>query len=329
MYRTFSLADIPLLANLAKQGILLDLEEKLLGPMNPLWSALAGFLLLTKPRIHTEVLDESRDGEHFQGFLQGRTRAKSNEADIYFLAPPLAHPHGLYIWETLITNFCQTQGEKGAQRIFVKIPEDFEEALDVFRQVGFGAYARRHIYRRSLEPRGGAPGRTISWRPRRDTDSWGLMRLYSTVTPSPVQVAEGLERQKEGPPAPWFRPAGREEYVAENKEEIIGFLRIISGRKGYWMKFILHPDAEEMGPDLLHSALTLLAEDSGKPVYCGVREYEGALKSCISHAEFQVLAGEVLMVKHTTVRAGASQPGTRFLAEKKVERVTPAGMQKG
>lgn len=327
MYRTFGLADIFLVADLAKQGMLLDLEEKFLGPTSPLWLALAGLSFLPQPRVHTHILDQSQDGTHYRGFLQGRVQAKGSEADIYFLAPSLDQPKGSYIWQNLISSFCQTQGEKGVQRIFVKIPEDFKEALDIFRQVGFGAYARRHIYQRNpaIQP----AAETKPWRPRNPRDSWGLMRLYATVTPRPVQVAEGLERQKEGPPAPWFMPSGRREYVAEGQGETIAFLRVIPGRKGYWIKLILHPDADERGPGLLHSALSLLPPDADFPVYCGVREYEIALKGCISQAGFQPLAGEMLLVKHTTVRTEAPEPQTASLVEKKVERVTPVGMQKG
>lgn len=328
MYRPFGLFDIPLVADLGKQGVLLDLEEKLLGPTPPLWSALAGLFSYPQSEVYTRILDESRDGVHYRGFLQGRVRAKGTEADVYFLAPALEQAVAPYIWQTLISSFCQAQGEKGVQRIFTKLPIDNEQALEIFREVGFGAYARRHIYCQTLGSSPTPTGGDNPWRPRHPKDTWGLMRLYSTVTPRPVQQAEGLERQKEGPPTPWFMRFAREEYVVESQEEIIAFLRLIPGRKAYWMKLILHPHAEAKGALLLSTALSLLPANARGAVYCGVREYEVALKGCISQAGFQPVAGEMLLVKHTTVRAEAPEPQTTPIVEKRVGRVTPAGMHK-
>lgn len=321
MSRSFGLRDIPLVAGLEKQGVLLDLEERLLGPQPPLGSAL--LFLLTGTGRCTYVLDEEQDGVTLRGFLQGRDRAEGAETDVVFLAPALGNsPRAPEIWHNLLAHFCGDRGQKGAQRVFVKVPGDGNGAADLFREMGFGAYARRTVFR-LVAPKAASPS-PEPWRPRFPEDDWGITRLYSTVTPRPVQRSEGLQRQREGPPG-MSRPR---EYVVEREGETIAFLRTINGRNAHWMKLILHPQVEKEGKDLLRAALALLPQPTAGPVYCGVREYEVALKNCISDVGFEPLVEELLMVKHTVVPAEVPEPQKASLLEKKAERITPVGIQK-
>jgi len=202
------------------------------------------------------------------------------------------------------------KGEERARRIFVKLREEESEEVEVFRQVGFRGYARRQIFRGDeISPKilGADKG---SLRPRRAGDEWGLQRLYSSVTPRPVQQ---VERPEDTPLYPMMR-----EYVAEEEGEIIAYFCLVPGKEGHWMKAVIHPQAEKR---LVRDGLRLFSALNALPIYCEARGYEQGLRSALREIGFGYLFEELLMVKHTTARAKvpAAQPAVSL--EKKAEGV--------
>lgn len=326
MVKAFSLLDVPLLYSLRGQGTYLDLEGVLCGFQPPLLSALAGLLSLSEAGAPTYVLAEEVNGQPLRGFVQGR--AGGAECDVLFIAPAMPasgeSPQAGRIWHALLEHLCVQQGEQGVQRIFVKVRDDGSAAAETLRQLGFGAYARRHVFRLANAPAKESPSAGSPLRPRRPEDDWGLQRLYSTVAPRPIQQAEGFDRQAEGPTSAALYGFGREparDWLSERYGETTAYFRLLPGRWGHWLTAMLHPDLRDEGIPLLRAALSLFSEMPRRPLYCGAREYEVGLKHALIEVGFQPYADELIMVKHTTGRVEASAFELALELGKKAKRV--------
>lgn len=307
--RSFGLQDIPLLRRLGSKGTLLDAESAIWGPHRPLVKALGNYLTLNRRGVCTFVLD----GE---GFIQGRDRASALACDILYIAPS-GDDSSEKIRYRLLEGFCREKGGERARRIFVKLREEESEEVEIFRQVGFRGYARRQIFRwDGIAPKMlGADKRSL--RPRRAGDEWGLQRLYSSVTPRPVQQ---VERPEDIPLYPMMR-----EYVAEEEGEIIAYFCLMPGKEGHWMKAVIHPQAEER---LVRSGLWLFSTFKTRPIYCEVRGYEEALGNALREIGFEYLFEELLMVKHTTAWAKVPVAQPSVSLETKAEGVPTVSSSK-
>jgi hypothetical protein len=84
-------------------------------------------------------------------------------------------------------------------------------------------------------------------------------------------------------------------------DEIVGYLRLIGGRKGHWLKVLLHHDAQDRADEFLRWGLALLANYPPRPIYCSVRSYEAGLSWALTRVGFQPDVTLFLLVKHTTV----------------------------
>lgn len=322
--RRFRLTDTLSLHRLGSRGLRLDLETALLGRNAPVWDAFLGRLPLRGRANFTYMLDQRGS---VGGFIQARSGQSGLDCDLVFIAPSLdGVPDGPDLWVRLLDHLVRAMGERGVHLLFARVPTWEEEAIEVLREEGFGAYTRRQIFR--LDPTHGrdpADATGVSWRRRSRRDDWGLRRLYRTVTPRPVQQAEGLERHNRGliPMRVWIGGRMRE-YVAERDGELIAYLRLLRGPEGHWLRAIIHPEAEEEGVVLLSQAVPTSSEEASRPLYCAAREYELGLKRALDETGFRPFAEELLMVKHTTARVGAPEfkgvPGL----EREVEGVTTA-----
>jgi len=307
--RSFGLRDILLLRRLGGKGALLDVESAIWGPHRPLAKALVNYLIFNRRGVYTFVLD----GE---GFIQGRDRASGLACDIVYIAPSW-NDSSESIWYRLVEGLCAEKGEERAGRIFVKLREEESEKVELFRQVGFRGYARRQILRwdEALPKMLGADKRSL--RPRRAGDGWGLQRLYSNVTPRPVQQ---VERPEDIAPYPMMR-----EYVAEEEGEIIAHFCLLPGKEGHWMKAVIHPQAEK---GLVKNGLRLFSAFVPRPIYCEVRGYEEALSSELREIGFEYLFEELLMVKHTTALAKVAVAQPAVSLETKAEGVPTVSSSK-
>jgi len=307
--RSFGLGDIPLLRRLGGKGTLLDVESVIWGSHRALVKALGSYLTFNRRGVYTFVLD----GE---GFIQGRDRPSGLAGDIVYVAPSWDESSE-GIWYRLLEGFCVEKGEERARRIFVKLREEESGEVEVFRQVGFRGYARRQIFRWDEIPPQmlGADGGSL--RPRRAGDEWGLQRLYSSVTPRPVQQ---VERPEDIPLYPMMR-----EYVAEEEGEIIAYFCLMPGKEAHWMKAVIHPQAEKR---LVGSGLRLFSAFEARPIYCEARGYEQSLRSTLREIGFGDLFEELLMVKHTAARAKVPVAQPAVSLEKKAEGVPTVSSSK-
>ncbi len=325
MVRRFNLADILLVKRLQGQGVYLDLETALLWPPAPLWVALTDYLPLNEARSSTFVEHDSSTDRPVQGFVQAWDRADRLACDVTCIAPaPTGSSVVFQVWYDLLEHLCCDKGEQGMRRIFARLPED-ETGIDVFRQVGFGSYARRHILRLNQLPPDLPSPNTMLLRPLQKGDAWGLQQLRDSLTPRPVQQAEGGikgERDLSGL-VPWWKSRQTKEYVSEEKGEIQAYLRIVAGEEGHWLRIMLRPEALQQADRILSEALLTLSAYPPRPIHCSVREYESGLQGTLGELDFQPFASELLMVKQTTVRAGVPVSKLSPALEKQVETAAP------
>ncbi|MEM7531071.1 MAG: hypothetical protein AAF639_02750 [Chloroflexota bacterium] len=135
------------------------------------------------------------------GFIQIQKRSGRPESDLLLIAPALDKPWGHpSIWEKLIAYTSQEAAKQGILRLYADLP-DQPLPVQTFAQNGFIRYSRQTIWRlpvSRIEPllsQFEIDESTISpaIRGLQKSDEWGLRRLYSQVTPVPVQQAEGSQ----------------------------------------------------------------------------------------------------------------------------------------
>ncbi len=324
MVRRFNLADILLLKRLQDQVACLDLELALLWSPAPLSLALLECLSLSLCRTATFVQDEQPHNGHPQGFLQAWDRPDRLSCDVEFVAPTLDGSESTaHLWRSLLEHLSVAKGESRVQRIFATVP-DHGPAPDVFRQTGFAAYARRHVLRLDRLPTDIQPEQGTQCQPVREADA-AAQRLRGSLIPRPVQQAEGGVQAERDPTGilPWWKSREAREYLWPRGEDIKALIYLVIGEEGHWLRLLLRPDLAGQAEAALRDALSLLASYPALPIYCAVREYESGLQGALSSRGFEPVASELLMVKHTTVRARVPVQKLSPALEKGVETAAP------
>jgi hypothetical protein len=307
MAHWLSLNDLIAVKQLQSRGMQLDLERAVLWPHTPLHAALAPRLPYSMVSAETIVLYSNATGRSRAiGFLQARERRGRPEADVVFISPALdADEDAVSIWYRLLAECTRQIGERGGQRLFAQVPSG-NGIEEVFRQAGFSSYAREDIYRLTEWPKNLVKGSSL--RHQRARDGWTLLRLYAQFTPRPVQIAEGMlsPEGQGGKMGDWWDQSSGSGYILEAENELVGAVRVRRGSAAYWLRFWLHPQAQEQSETLVCGALSLLWAAPHRPIYCSVRDYEGGLRNDLQAAGFEYLLTRSLLVKHTTMRAKES-----------------------
>ncbi|MDE3088133.1 MAG: hypothetical protein KGJ80_01950 [Chloroflexota bacterium] len=307
MARWLTLDDLIAIRQLQARGMQLDLERAVLWPHSSLQAALNSRLPFSTIRAETIVLYPSAPrGGRALGFLQMRERRGRPESDIVFLAPSLDSGGDVVsTWYRLLAECAQEIGSRGGQRLFAQLSSG-NGVEEVFRQAGFSVYAREDIYRLTEWPVNLTKSDAL--RHQRARDGWTLLRLYAQFTPRPVQIAEGMlsPEGQGGKMGDWWDQSGGAGYILEADNDLAGAVRVRRGSAAYWLRFWLHPQAQEQSDRLVCGALSLLWAAPRRPIYCGVRDYESGLRDALEAAGFRYLVTRSLLVKHTTARARES-----------------------
>ena len=303
MIRPFHLLDAGLVAQLQTKGVPLDLETRLAHPRSPLTAAVFSSLTPRRSSTLTCIINQQEENGRLLGLAQMRRRSNSPEHVVVFLAPALTSANGTHaIWQRLLAFLCIKAGEQGSQRVYAGLPADGEE-YQIFRHVGFTAYAQEDVFELAKGPARPAQVEPLPLRRQRSRDSWGIQQLYATVTPRAVQNAEGSARsQWELSGSPWWTSGlSRQGFVWESGDEIWAALQIRSSRAAHWLRLLLHPDVLEQADGLAAAALARVRRAPGQKLYCAVRTYEAGIRSALMACGFQLLDSQTLTVKHTTV----------------------------
>jgi hypothetical protein len=301
------LDDLIAVQQLQAKGMQLDLERSVLWPHTPMQAALMPRVPFSMIGAETVVVYANTTRRaRAAGFLQARGRRGRPETDIVFIAPALdSGGDAVSIWYRLLAECAQVVGARGGQRLFAQVSGG-NGVEEVFRQAGFSAYAREDVYRLSDWPANLTKSNVL--RHQRARDGWTLLRLYAQFTPRPVQIAEGMlsPEGQGGKMGDWWDQSGGSGHILQADSELVGAVRVRRGGAAYWLRFWLHPQAQEQSETLVRGALSLMWAAPRHPIYCSVRDYESGLRNDLEAAGFQYLLTRNLLVKHTTVRAEES-----------------------
>lgn len=310
MIKSFRLHDVFSLADLQKSGQKLDLTEQLIHAYSPLRSALLTAVLPSDSVTSTYILDSTDENEYHRGLIQTRRRPDRPEQDVVFLGPPLDYGKGSHaIWQRLLSHVCVKAGEAGHYRIYARLKTD-DEAIQIFKNIGFSEYAEEAIFEieaHKIKRYKSSSSYKLKLRKQTEADSWGLQRLYASVTPRAVQIAEGLAQgqwQLNG--RPFYDRNRRHGYVWERDGEIAAALHIRRGERGSTLQVLLHPNEQVHIESLIRAALNItqrLWSQGSQKIYPTIRTYQSGLGIVLTDLGFTPIATQVVMVKHTTVRA--------------------------
>jgi len=308
MAHWLSFNDLLAVQRLQARGVQLDLERAVLWPHTPMQAALALHLPFSSVGAET-IVQYTMASERVrpQGFLQLRVRGGRPEADVVFISPALDSGGDVVsIWYRLLAECAKHVGSRGGQRLFAQVASG-NGIEDVFRQAGFLVYAHDDVYRLDALPTDLPP--TLPLRRQRVRDGWNLLRLYAEFAPRSVQIAEGMlsPQGQGGKLGDWWDQSAGAGYILHMDGDIAGAVRVRRSAAAYWLRFWLHPQAEEYGEALVLGAFALLRAMPTRPIYCNVRDYESGLRSALDLIGFRNVQTRSLLIKHTTVRVGEAR----------------------
>lgn len=320
MIRTPTLRDLISIYRL--RGVVLPPEEALINAYSPVRAALLSSVSAFRWDFFqpmTYILSQQQDNQELLGIAQTQENRRRATARVVYLAPDSAW-EDLTIWSRWLDDLCEKAGERGMRRLLACLPAEGARVW-AFRQAGFHLYAHEEIFRLADLPSQPAVGGGTGFRARRAEDAWGLARLYDATTPPVVQRAEGLSQ------------AGRDEaicapvashdirgYVLEVEQEIVGYAETRRGRQGAWVRFLLHPQARDAVETLVRGVLGRLPNQG---VYCGLRDYQGGVRSALEAMGFEAFARRALLVRYIAVFAPRSVAELVAAVERGAEVVAP------
>lgn len=199
----------------------------------------------------------------------------------------------------------------GIQRVFARVDPDTSD-YELFARCSFQRYARELTFCLPQAPQN-EPLPDLPLRPWSRHDEWGLLRLYTAGAPRVVQVAENVDSHeyaqlRVGSLQRWQRwllPTMEEGFVYDLGVRLGGWVQVRYGRGAHphQISLMVHPDNTDLATPLLRFGLALLGEGGVRPVYCQVREYEGAVVSALRACGFEHMQTRALLVRHLTLRA--------------------------
>nr|BBH94082.1 hypothetical protein KTA_22810 [Thermogemmatispora argillosa] len=272
------------------------------------------------------------------GFAQVRERPSGTMWELTYLASMLQSAFsGEDVLTALLDYVLEMAASHGVLRVFARVEEALPE-LELFARSGFQRYAREITYVYGLgdeteadaveEEEIGAssknrqphPGLILSPAPAERLQAltslqrwsrhhvWGLHQLYRAVTPQRVQMAELLENSEEyarllvGSQRTGLLPLGRrcETYVCDMGVRLGAWLQLRRGRgtRPHQLSLIVHPEYADLAEPLVGFACQRLLASDRRPIYCQVREYEGAVINALRACGFAPKTTRVLLVRH-------------------------------
>ncbi|MGD8904083.1 MAG: hypothetical protein PVH95_02145 [Anaerolineae bacterium] len=265
----------------------------------------------------TYVLTDLYDGD---GFVQVRFRPHQAAADVSFLAPALeAGRDASNLWFRLLDGASVELAGRGIQRVFANLSESGAEA-DLFYQSGFTLYAGEEVFRLAQRPELGDREEIPELRLQRPADWPSIQRLFVAVTPQRVRQSEGGIRIAAG------MERNCQHYVlpGEKRGDLAAVLSIYTGGQACFLRLVVHPEARDVADGLVRGGLAIMDRCPAKPVFCGVRQYEGGVRAALLAAGFEHYASRALMVKHTLAWSKTPVPELGPALKATAEIVPPA-----
>lgn len=294
MIRTVTPGDLWLLRRKPRYQQVLYTGRLLAYSHRPLWFALQSMLAGNHRERTTLVLAE---GGRF-ALVQAMGRRGRPEQDVIYLAingTRSEHtPSDYELWFHLLHQLCANAAHHSVQRLYAALPCQHNELREIFRQVGFQAYTHRHLFHLS-GPDWDQGTRLAPMRMQARRDHWAIHKLYGMATPHLVQQAEVYNARN------WtlhkaYSLVRRQAWVLGPDDDLVAYLRLLSGPNGHVFSLIIRPDEREQAVDVLRFGLAQLSDS--RPVYLLLREYQQELFEPAMRLGFQPVGEQTLLVKH-------------------------------
>src|SRR5947209_7823336 len=246
------------------------------------------------------------------GFAQVQERPLRTMWDVSYLASMIQRTVSSDdVLTALLEYMLEMAAGHGILRVFAKVEDEIPEQ-DLFQRAGFQRYARELNYVYDPEKAGTqfiAPAPNLpSLRRWNRHHVWGLHQLYRSVTPQRVQMAEMLEDSEEFAklhvgslrPLPFALSRGNENYVCDLGVRLGAWLRLCRGHGSapHQLSLIVHPEHAELAEPLLYFGISRLQEESVRPIFCRVREYETFVIAALRNSGFEQTSIKALLVRH-------------------------------
>ncbi len=299
MIRSVAPVDLWSLRRKPRSQVVLYNTSLLVQPHRPFWFTLMCMLQGTGRDRAMMIFNER--GRSAVGQAQGR-KGRS-EQDIIYLSTYGSRGRGLPsdrdIWFRLLEQLCITAGHNHVQRLFASISSQQVELHEIFRQLGFQAYAHRTILQ--LSGPDWDQGTTIApMRAQSRQDRWAIHKLYGTVTPTLVQHAEARN------PRDWMLPLTqhwnrkrRRAWVVGPEDDLVAYIHVKSGPSAHALTMLIHPNSRDLVTDVLRFGLARLSDT--RPIYLLLREYQEELLAPAQDLGFQPIGEQTMLVKSLVV----------------------------
>jgi hypothetical protein len=299
MIRSVAPGDLWSLRRKPRNQVVLYTEGLLAQAHKPAWFALR-CLIQGPGRDRGTVVYRDRGGS---GIVQAQGRDGRPELDVIYMAAVGVRasrlPSDYELWYRMLERLVLQAGHSHVQRIYAAAPAQHNEVREIFRQVGFQAFAHCTI----LHLSGPDWDQGITLAPMRQQarrDHWAIHKLYGATTPHLVQHAEVRNARH------WaltmsgaWRRMRRAAWVLGPDDNLQAYLRLVSGASGHVFSLLIKPDAREAAVDVLRFGLAQLSDT--RPVYLLLREYQGELLAPAEDLGFQPIGEQALLVKSTVV----------------------------
>ena len=317
MNHVLTLPDLLPLRNKPRVFAVLHPDALLLSPLRPLFYGVRS-LLSTQGRYSSSFITDGA----VSAVLHTIAPAGRPERELVALAsygPLMRYPSDHDIWFRLLESHVIASGNQHVQRLYATLSFERDDLSEIFRQSGYGCYARHMVYR--LEGPDWNQGTTFAaLQPQTRHDVWGVHQLYGAVTPKPVQHAEARTARDWALPmhTPWDAYKLRA-WVLRQQDRVMATIRIKSSRTAHVITLLVHPDARADVADMLRYGMSQIADTL--PMWLILREYQEELQWPAQDLGFHAFREQQLLVRHTV--AFSRRPALARVLDPAREQGTP------
>jgi hypothetical protein len=286
-------------------------------PAARLWSLLSATLSALLPLSQETLIYVAEEGGKVVGFIQ----ASGQPLGLDLPRAKVLQVLNLQVAEgsdpdevapALVEHLCNQALERGAIRLFVRIPES-DPLLPAFRLRGFRQYATEVVVYAD-KPRMASGRFPEDARPVRRGDNRLLYQLYRKVTPQGVSQLEApTYREWRALHGEWTgrlaaRGSDKQEQVVD-RVELAGGVKAerSSGARPNTVSFMALPESSLAG-ELADLGLSLLGE-SDTPAWSSLRHYDSHMIDALRGRGFSMLLTQLLLVKELAVRVPVREKG--------------------
>jgi predicted N-acetyltransferase YhbS len=286
-------------------------------PAARLWTLLSSTLSAFLPLAQESLMYVAEEGGKVVGYVQASGQQRGLELSrakvLQVLNLQVAEgSNSETVAQALVEHLCNQALERGAQRLFVRLPER-DPLLPVFRLRGFRQYATEVVVYADKPGQRHAASPDEARQVRRG-DGRRLYQLYRKVTPQGVSQLEAptyrdwraLHGEWTGRLAP--RGSNRDEVVVD-RVELVGWVKVerSSGARPSTLSFMALPE-RPLPDELADLGLSLLG-GADAPAWSSLRHYDSLMIDALRGRGFSVLLTQLLLVKELALRVPVAEKG--------------------